>query len=365
MENQTTFSAVKNLIHGVKTSVSPLGAHGKQALAILFATAEVLAAALVEATYTTKKFVANAAAQRNRFASTAKALLVFSAVAAPFSTVQAVETDSPVTNAYPFYLQGLSADSAERWLSSDFIAQLAEVIFPNLEIPEEIPNTSNDAAGPEALAGTEAGGNEQADTTEYQPISIEDASAVIGRDVPLGLYLATQNAIEVYEERYSERYPNCGITVEFLLATAHEETGAWWGRIRPDGNMVPALTNAWDASGPFQFTSEAWAHWHPSGDVQNAYDSASASMRYHCSLAVDTYNGSLDDMAVAWNVAADYHDGPRRDRQLSERCVAGVGSDDYCLGESYASRRTALLEELLGLESTEITVELAAEPVRS
>lgn len=171
--------------------------------------------------------------------------------------------------------------------------------------------------------------------------------------VPSALSKASDRAVSVVEDRYGDRFPNCNISSEFLVATAWLESRPWWSRIQSSGTMVPALDNKWGAQGPFQFTSDTWDIWGFDGngdgvkDPQNVFDSAVASARYQCDLAL-AYDGDLSNRDTALEVAIDYHDGPNRDRDISERCLAGEElRGRLCSGEQYAEDRAAAVDTLL------------------
>ena len=171
--------------------------------------------------------------------------------------------------------------------------------------------------------------------------------------VPNSLARASANAVSVIGDRYGARFPNCNITSEFLIATAWLESRPWWSRLQSSGEMVPPLDNKWGAQGPFQFTAETWDIWGFDGngdglkDPQNVFDAAVASARYQCDLAL-AYDGDVSNRDTALEVAIDYHDGPNRDRDISDRCLAGEELQGrLCSGEQYAEDRASAVDALL------------------
>lgn len=105
--------------------------------------------------------------------------------------------------------------------------------------------------------------------------------------VPEVLMAAINNAVEVA----AIDQPDCRIDAPFLAAVAQNESGSWWDRLQPDGQMSPALRSPDGAKGPFQFMDPAWQTYGADGDgngladPDNAYDGAVASMRMHCAIA--------------------------------------------------------------------------------
>lgn len=150
----------------------------------------------------------------------------------------------------------------------------------------------------------------------------------------------------------------CGLDAPFLLATAFEESGAWWRYIDPitgtmrsePGNQ--AYQNSSGAMGPFQFIQSTWDTQGKDGngdgvrDVQNVFDAAAGSVAFQCSLA-ERYSseGNLSNESVALQVAIDYHDGPGRNRSVSDDCLSGAQSGNQCAGEYYAQKRISRAQE--------------------
>lgn len=396
METKSTFRAVQEIFRRFTADATEIRQGLKSLLPVVFAVSELLAAALLEAiAFLIGFFTSRTADCAVPSAPTVKTVMKWHRVfrISLVSGLLGVFCMSSLVSANGPNNGGFSADASERWytnLTSTFTGSpLTSVGLSGLqEMISEFVGAATDAfdvAAATAPVATPSDGLElevsttsqleeeisKLETPVYTVVTHQEASDIIGRHIPYALYDAVIEAVASYEKNYSEKYPNCGITAEFLLATAYEESGSWWGRIARDGTMYPSLVNGSDAAGPFQFTGETWGMWYHDGngdgfrDVQNSFDAAYASMRFQCASATRDYSGSLLNPAVAWNVASDYHDGRGRDREISALCTTNSIDPGWCQGENYSSRRLALYEKLMGWEPSEVSPDFIASTPRT
>ena len=148
---------------------------------------------------------------------------------------------------------------------------------------------------------------------------------------------------------------HCGADVAFLLATAFEESGAWWDQIDSETGLMDVVVSSKDARGPFQFIETTWKQWGVDADgdgdrnVDSVFDSAAASINYQCWLVDNAgfSGGWVTDENAIFEIAVDYHGGHNHDgtpdrRETAQRCreqvMAGVPVDG-CANETYAKKR--------------------------
>lgn len=225
------------------------------------------------------------------------------------------------------------------------------------EVEDPVSQPAEHTTDPVSLGGTHPAEPQEPAEADLLVPAVEPMSDSAGVHdflwVPSSLSRAAEHAVALWERRYADRWPNCNISPEFLIATAHLESRPWWGDIdNRSGDMNPPLSNAFGAHGAFQFIDAAWAEFgHDANgdgrkDPQNVYDAAAASMKFQCHLA-EAYPNGLDDRMTALDVATDYHDGPARSRSQTEKCRQGIDIDTRrCAGEVYAAARVVIADRL-------------------